>query len=106
MQSSLDANRLLALVEDGIEAGTYYIPWAKEYFQAQNLSQGVDNLLMAFSDFSRPFLRIHNRICKDFKRGAEEWSIAFLVHIDAYFCRPPRLINNTGSAIYTSEHQT
>ena len=92
MQTSLDANRLLALVDDGIDAGTYYIPWAKEYFGEQNLSQGVDNLLMAFSHFSRPSLRIHNRIVNDIRRGAEEWSIAFLVHIDADFSRPQRLM--------------
>lgn len=84
MQRPLDTDRLLALVEDHIDAGTFYIILVKESFAEQNLSEGVVNLLLAFGMF-RPYLRIHSRICKDLKRGPEKWRIDFGVHSNDSF---------------------
>ena len=105
MQKSLDANRLLALVEDGIEAGTLYVSSAKRDFREQNLSEGMRNLLMAFGMFL-PYLRIHKYTCENVQQGPEDWSIAFGVHIDIRFYRLRRLTHIAESPIYTSEHQT
>ena len=85
MQRPLDANLLLSLVDDGIEAGTFYVGFVKRDFGRQNLSEGVVNLLIASGMF-RPWLRIHNYTCKDERRGPDEWSIAFGVHINVRFC--------------------
>ncbi|KAL9135952.1 MAG: hypothetical protein Q9175_002850 [Cornicularia normoerica] len=76
MQRPLDTDRLLALVDDHIDAGTFYIIFVKESFAEQNLSEGVVNLLLAFGMF-RPYLHIHSRICEDLKRGPEKWRIDF-----------------------------
>ena len=92
MQESLDADRLLALVDDGIDPETFFIPRAKEYFGKQKLRQGVDYLLMAFGNCWHPSLHVHNDIVKDIERGWDEWSIAFRVYFDAHFRRPQRLI--------------
>ena len=89
MQRSLDANYLLALVDNGIDVRAYSVTErniidAKQWFAEQNLSHGIENLLQIFYYWSRPHLRSHNKIVKDITRGPEEWSIAFLVHIHAY----------------------
>lgn len=85
MLPSLDPGRLLALVDDDIEAGNMWISAAKEFFGRQNLSHGVDNLLIAFAnEMCWPILTIHNHQYEDITRGPEEWSIALRVHVDSY----------------------
>ena len=94
MLRPLNPDQLLALADDDMDAGCMSIYMAKLFFQDQNLSNCVESLLRAFAnELSRPVLTIHNYMCKDEKRGADEWSIAFWVHVDSCFWRLRKLID-------------
>ena len=103
MQRPLDANRLLALVEEGVDAGTFYIDFVKEHFEQQNMSEGVDNLILAFGLF-KPYLRILSLTWEDY--GPDKWRIDFGVGTNGRFCRLQRLTDSVESPIHTSEYHT
>ena len=85
MLPSLDPGCLLALVDDDIGAGNMWISGAKRFLGRQNLSHGVENLLIAFANEMKgwPILTIYDRQYEDITRGADEWSIALEVHVDS-----------------------
>ena len=103
MQSPLDPNPLLALVDDSIDADTSYVKNAKRHFERQNMSEGVRNLILAFGLF-RPYLRIHSETWE--KWGPDRWRIDFGVRINKHFCWLSRLTDKAESPIHTSKCQT
>ncbi|KAM0800664.1 hypothetical protein BDR22DRAFT_972895 [Usnea florida] len=76
MLRSLDPDQLLALLDKNERAGRFFIQVAKYRFRDRNLSEHALNLLMAFAnELSRPYLNIHNRLCKNYEQGVDEWDI-------------------------------
>ena len=69
MQRPLNANRLRALVEHGLDNDHELdVLSAKHYLEKQNLSEGLFNLFAAF-EISQTRLRILSRHWEDKKKG-------------------------------------
>ena len=74
MESPLDPNLLLALVDDSVHTDTSWVKRAKRQFEQQNMSESVWHLIMAFG-FFRPHLHILCDTWKDY--GPHRWRIIF-----------------------------